>query len=1039
MPSIAGLRAFALVWLIALGTAQAASPRTDEGPYLRIETGVHEAVINRMALLPDGSGVVTASDDKTARIWSLDTLSPLGVLRPPIGPGDDGAVYAVAASARLIALAGRVHDADGSFAVNVIQRDGMRPLGNIGGFPAAILAMKFSPGFDALAVGMADGAGVRVIDLKTLTASLVDASYRGSVTWLDYDAHGDLVAADGDGIIVRYGADHRRIAVPLPKGAKPWAVAFSPDGNTIAVGDRLKPVVHLLDATRLRVERTLEGTRGLPGSFNVVAFAADGQALFAAGSYRDPTGPRLLRRWNLANRSGSDTPVALDTVTDLLPLPDGLLFATGEPSLGRLDTAGRMVHLRQSHHIDFRNAGIIGFRLSADGTVIELPGRQGGVGNTTVDAPGKHILFDVQAHQMLPPDALPAQWDKPSATAGGLAVTEWQNSHTPRINGQLLKLEPAETVHGVAVLPTGAAAVIGTDFFLRYQSGTGQVWQVATPATVWAVNVSADGRVVVAGLGDGTVHWYDAGNGDELQALFVDPDSGRWVLWTPAGFFDHDHRSDGMPDGRSLIGYQFNEPSRHASDFVEIGQLYTKFFRPDLVGLAFRNDPAGREEIAQQYASLGSVGSVLAGGLPPHVAMLDACGLADAAAGSCPTDRPLDSAKPADQPGVDLATTADALLVRYRLEDQGGKVGGSIIQRDDAVLAVAPVIAAEDEHSRTEQAVVPLGNGLNVIRITPVSVGGAVEATTGGSAEIKVLHEVPPPPVAVAAQDKAPPPKVTLYMLSVGISRFVHSELNLLNAENDASAVAKLMEGSDPPVYDAAVVKPLLDENATSANIIAALQAIAAKAGPDDLVLIYFAGHGVELDGQYYFIPADLGTADPDLFQRALRTDFTRGLGRSSTDALLRSEALGQDRILPLIQSIKASRVALILDTCYSGSLATEDAVRRQDINTTVTNTLGHAAGRFVLSSAYTEAADAAAPAGAADAGGHGLFTAFLLKALLGDADSDHAGRIDIYKLAKYTERNVKQASTGQLRVQTPSYYFAGNDFFELRALASTP
>ena len=62
-----------------------------------------------------------------------------------------------------------------------------------------------------------------------------------------------------------------------------------------------------------------------------------------------------------------------------------------------------------------------------------------------------------------------------------------------------------------------------------------------------------------------------------------------------------------------------------------------------------------------------------------------------------------------------------------------------------------------------------------------------------------------------------------------------------------------------------------------------------------------------------------------------------------------------------------------------------------------------------------------------------------LLKALLGDADTDHAGRIDIYKLAKYTQRNVEQASAGQLRVQTPSYYFAGNDFFELRALAATP
>src|ERR1700690_1883376 len=76
----------------------------DAGPYLVLDTGVHEAAINAMARLADG-GIVTASDDKTARIWRPDGLEAVGVLRPPIGPGDDGALYAVAASAKVIAVA----------------------------------------------------------------------------------------------------------------------------------------------------------------------------------------------------------------------------------------------------------------------------------------------------------------------------------------------------------------------------------------------------------------------------------------------------------------------------------------------------------------------------------------------------------------------------------------------------------------------------------------------------------------------------------------------------------------------------------------------------------------------------------------------------------------------------------------------------------------------------------------------------------------------------------------------------------------------
>ena len=40
--------------------------------------------------------LVTASDDKTARVWDLETGRLLRVLHPPIGAGDEGKLYAVA-------------------------------------------------------------------------------------------------------------------------------------------------------------------------------------------------------------------------------------------------------------------------------------------------------------------------------------------------------------------------------------------------------------------------------------------------------------------------------------------------------------------------------------------------------------------------------------------------------------------------------------------------------------------------------------------------------------------------------------------------------------------------------------------------------------------------------------------------------------------------------------------------------------------------------------------------------------------------------
>jgi hypothetical protein len=80
---------------------------------------------------------------------------------------------------------------------------------------------------------------------------------------------------------------------------------------------------------------------------------------------------------------------------------------------------------------------------------------------------------------------------------------------------------------------------------------------------------------------------------------------------------------------------------------------------------------------------------------------------------------------------------------------------------------------------------------------------------------------------------------------------------------------------------------------------------------------------------------------------------------------------------------------------------------------------------------------------------GHGLFTSYLLRALNGDAGTDEAGRIDIYKLATFTQKKVEAASRHMLEasgtkagekapdVQQPAYYFAGNDFFAVRKLPS--
>ena len=65
-------------------------------PLLQLNTDRHTAEINRIATDAQNRFVVTASDDKTARVWSLPDGRLQTILRVPTGDGNIGKLYAVA-------------------------------------------------------------------------------------------------------------------------------------------------------------------------------------------------------------------------------------------------------------------------------------------------------------------------------------------------------------------------------------------------------------------------------------------------------------------------------------------------------------------------------------------------------------------------------------------------------------------------------------------------------------------------------------------------------------------------------------------------------------------------------------------------------------------------------------------------------------------------------------------------------------------------------------------------------------------------------
>jgi WD40 repeat protein len=92
------------LWLCLTGQAGAADP----APLLRIESGTHTAPIRALSVDAAGRLAVTAAEDKTARVWDLATGRLLQTLRPPVGEGNEGKLYAAAISpdGQLVATGG---------------------------------------------------------------------------------------------------------------------------------------------------------------------------------------------------------------------------------------------------------------------------------------------------------------------------------------------------------------------------------------------------------------------------------------------------------------------------------------------------------------------------------------------------------------------------------------------------------------------------------------------------------------------------------------------------------------------------------------------------------------------------------------------------------------------------------------------------------------------------------------------------------------------------------------------------------------------
>jgi WD40 repeat protein len=558
-------------------TSPTAETQLYDRPVLVVDPGMHTATINAAGVDAAGTLAVTGSDDKTVRVWSLPEGKLLQTIRIPAGPGNIGKIYSVAMSpdGDLMAAGGWTTwpgNPEGAL-IYLFEAHRGKMVKRVSGLPATQRSLAFSPDSRYLAVGLG-AKGIRVFDRdREWAEAFCDTNYGGAIYGLTFAADGRLATASYDGMVRLYDRDFKRVVPPrkAPGGNRSARIAFSPDGATLAVGYDDVATVDLFDGHSLALlpRPNVDGLGN--GGLASVTWSKDGRTLYAGGSYDDGHGPPVLvLAWANAGRERRALPAANDSVFSLAALPDGGLLVAAADSLAVVKPDGRTRWAHHSPKGDFRGQANV-LALSSDGAIVDFG----------FEFRGKSPLrFDLRARKLSHDP--PADKQTIRAKQDGLALAGWDHWFSPTLDGKPIKLDQGDRSRSLAVHPSGDRFVLGTSWSLRAFDAKGQhLWQRTVPSVVWAVNISGDGRLVVAAYADGTIRWHRMDDGRELLALYVLKDKQNWVAWTPEGFYG------ATPGAFGVLQWHVNRGFDAAAETVPVNAI-ARLRRPDALALVLQ-------------------------------------------------------------------------------------------------------------------------------------------------------------------------------------------------------------------------------------------------------------------------------------------------------------------------------------------------------------------------------------------------------------------------------------------------------------------
>lgn len=469
--------------------------------------------------------------------------------------------------------------------------------------------------------------------------------------------------------------------------------------------------------------------------------------------------------------------------------------------------------------------------------------------------------------------------------------------------------------------------------------------EIASKVNIGHLRFINQGKHLLGADDSGVLHVWDMVKANEVMQL-ISTDNG-WTVVDNAGRFDSSEK--GMPN----VSWQAGDKD------IPLDNFSGNYYEPDLLATQLTSDNFINPNPQKVYDGIN---------LPPEVNL------------TVP----------------ESLTAGNEAKVSFEIVDTGGGIGEQRLYQNGKIIDPSFMDETNDTEvdgilHRKVSYKITLLPGINKFKVVATNKMGIESLAQQQS-------------VQTAGAGKLP----DLYVVVVGINKYRDHSLDLSYSVKDAESIVSTLGNKNTSYFNNIYADDILDQGATKEAIVNKFNDIAKTSKANDVLIVYFAGHGIAVNGEWYFLPHET-TFHPD-------EQYYTGVG------------LAAKQIESMIAKIPAEKILVMFDSCYSGSgIKVFENLKKTQRH--FSRSLSKSDGIVVLAATRKdqEALESAEL-------GHGLFTYIVDKGMNGAADINPVDKqISAHEVVTYASETIPSFTHKYVNAtQEPTSFTIGDDFILL-------